>query len=364
MKININENEKISSLLNLWYEEIIKYKINEAQQIKNEVDTKIKETYLNPQVQIYYALLDFRFQVLIDGLSINKQSFERIESLELPTDHSIQYYYYFFKAIHETILTNYNEAETYFNKAEELLVDSKDEIEKAEFNYRLATFYYQTYQPLLAIQQASKAKETFKKHGDYKVIVALCDNVNGLSCIDLKQFVQAEESFDAAINILQKESKEDLLLRVRSNIGWLYENQNLATLAIRHLSEVNQKIPNHVRAIFSEAEANYKLGEYQIAEDFIKRGLKVSKELENQEYLHRFLILQEMNKTLSAERIENVVLEAVEYFKNHKLWEAIHEYTEKLAIKFYDEDNHHKASKYFYQSIEAHKQSMEKGALK
>ena len=69
----------------------------------------------------------------------------------------------------------------------------------------------------------------------------MCDNIFGLSCIDLKQFEQAEIRLDSALNILQKYSEETLSLRVRHNLAWLYASQNLSELAMRHISEVTTK---------------------------------------------------------------------------------------------------------------------------
>ncbi|PFA52934.1 hypothetical protein CN403_34220, partial [Bacillus cereus] len=86
--------------------------------------------------------------------------------------------------------------------------------------------------------------------------VALCDNVFGLACIDLRQFEQAEESFNTAIDILKSKNERTLLLRVRNNIGLLYANQNLSSLAIRHLSEVTENIPNHFKALYLQADEN------------------------------------------------------------------------------------------------------------
>ena len=83
-----------------------------------------------------------------------------------------------------------------------------NEVEEAEFNYRLASFYYQIYKPLLAIDYIRIAKDIFSKQTGYKINVALCDNVFGLACIDLRQFEQAEESFNTAIDILKVKMKE------------------------------------------------------------------------------------------------------------------------------------------------------------
>lgn len=359
-----NTNEGINSLLKVWYENIIRCNINEALQIKTEINKRTNENELNLDQRFYFELFNFRYQVLTDGLSINKRSFDHIDSMNLPASNSIQFYYHFFKGIHRTILSDYNDAKIHFEQAEEFITSDLNELEKAEFMYRQGTYLYQTYQPLLAIEKVTEAKDILLKHNEYNVLVALCENVYGLSCIDLRQYNLAEESFDAAIDILRRESQEELLLRVRSNIGWLYENQNLLSSAIRHLSEVNSKIANHVRALFSEAEAHFKLGETLRAEELINRGINVSKEIDNKEYLHRFLILEQMNKLSNTNELEKVVIEGIQYFEQNNLLDAVYEYTEKLAIRFHEENNYRKASEYFYQSTVSQKKSMEKGALK
>ena len=66
-------------------------------------------------------------------------------------------------------------------------------------------------------------------------------------------------------------------------MGWLYSDQSMSTLAIRHLSEVTEKIPTHFKAIFLQAKEHYKLGEqstpanslirdYRFAEKFITKN--------------------------------------------------------------------------------------------
>ena len=57
---------------------------------------------------------------------------------------------------------------------------------------------------------------------------------------------------------------------VRHNLGWMYSNQNLNALAIRYLSEVIEKSPNHYKAIFASALEYYKLKELSVADELIK----------------------------------------------------------------------------------------------
>lgn len=363
MFVQIKGNEQVTHLLNQWYHLMIQQQVTSASQLKKEIDKKINDIE-ESDLLLYYALLDFRFKVLTDILNITPTSFEKIESLEIPKGNSLAYYYHFFKAIHAMLLTNNNEAMEHYEKAEELLKLISDECEKAEFNYRISSFYLHTYQPLEAIKHVMKAKEFFNKKPGYENNTAACDNILGAACIDIKQFSQAEESFNSAINILSKQNEETLILKVRSNLGLLYASQNLSTLAIRHLSEVNHKIPNQFRTLYLESKEHFKLGETNIAEEIIKKGLDICYKIDNEEYKHHFVILDELNKNVLAEKLEETIIKGIDYFNKEQLFNYTQEYASILAVKFYEENNHFKASEYFYLSHEAKGKKFEKGALK
>ena len=82
---------------------------------------------------LYYSLLNFRYNYLIDNLGVSKDSFNKIESFEIPTNNFLSYYYHFFKAIHSDAIGNYILAREHYDKAEALLQYIPDEIEKEEF---------------------------------------------------------------------------------------------------------------------------------------------------------------------------------------------------------------------------------------
>ncbi|MGM2726223.1 tetratricopeptide repeat protein, partial [Bacillus cereus group sp. Bce009] len=90
-----------------------------------------------------------------------EQSLEKIEQLKEHTNNFLDYYYHFFKGMHAMKTGNYSETQKYYDIAEKLLEEIPDEVEKAEFNYAVATFYYHTHQALLATQYANKAKSFF-----------------------------------------------------------------------------------------------------------------------------------------------------------------------------------------------------------
>ncbi len=96
----------------------------------------------------------------------------------------------------------------------------------------------------------------------------------------------------------------------------------------------------------------------------IVKGHSICEEVANIEYLHHFKILDAMNGDFPAEALERTVLDGVSYFKEQELFEYIKEYEEYLATAFYKENNHVKASHYFYSCSQAGKKAFEKEALK
>lgn len=364
MNVQMKGNEKISKLLNDWYQVMLQQRVEKAANLKQEVEEKISDIKEDRNLLYYYSLLDFRHKVLTDGLGITKDSFDVAESYDKSSDNLLTYYYHFFKAIHATLTTNYNEASKNFEKAEQLLKHISDELEHAEFYYRVAIFNQHFYKPVEAIQSITKAKEIFVKYGGYEIKVGLCDNTLGAACVFLKQYEQAEEKYNSAINIFQKFNENDLILSVRNNLGWLYASQNLSTLAIRHLSEVTEKKPTHFKAIFLQAREHHKLGERNIAEEFVEKGLRICNEIGNTEYVHHFTILKVLNNDAPTDELEKIILEGITYFNKESLYNYTQEYAEKLAVKFYEEDNHIGASKYFYIGLQAKEKTFEKGALK
>ncbi|MRR40616.1 tetratricopeptide repeat protein, partial [Bacillus anthracis] len=103
--ITSTTNEKLTQLLNEWYLEIRSRRISNAERLKQEIDfkfTKLKketgEGLQNQNLLLYYYLLEFRYNYLIDNLGLSQESFNKIDSFDQPTDNFLTYYYYFFKA--------------------------------------------------------------------------------------------------------------------------------------------------------------------------------------------------------------------------------------------------------------------------
>ncbi|MCU5201636.1 MULTISPECIES: tetratricopeptide repeat protein [Bacillus cereus group] len=370
MNADVFTQEVVMKQLNDWYQMMLSQQLIEAAELKVEIDEKIErikhekeEAKQNQNLLLYYSLLDFKYRLLTDRLSIKKDSFEQIDSLSEPTDNVTAYYYHFFKGEHELLFGDFNAAKRQYEKAEELLTYIEDEIEHAEFYQKLSVLYHDS-RMLTSIQYGKKAKAIFEKHPGYEVKVASVENTLGTSCIFLKQYEEAEEHLNRSIDLLQKHGEEKLILVVRHNLGLLYSLQNLSELAIRHLSEVTEKVPNHYKALFLQSREYYKLKDTAAANSFIEKGLKVCEEIGNEEYTYHFNILKLLNNEYPVTMLEEEVERAISYFEKQGLWDYVEEYGEMLGLKFRRLNEHEKVSRYFEVCYKAKEQILIKGALK
>ncbi|CAM4253880.1 histidine kinase [Bacillus luti] len=363
MNTIIFTNQNTFKLMNDWYHLMISQKSDEAITLKKEIEERKEELKDDKNLLLYYSLLEFRYKVLTNGLGITKYSFEEIETLYTPENNLLMFYYHFFKGIHRTSISSFVEAREQYEKAERLLNTISDEIELGEFYYRVAAFNNYTYKPLKVIKFGNMALDIFEKHQGYEINVGLCKNLLGGICVHLDQYEESEEYFTAAIDTLQKQDATELILRVRNNLGWLYASQNLSTLAIRHLSEVVEGMPNNYKAILLLAREHHKSGETEKVSELVNKGLEICSE-NDELYKHHFNILKEMNLNIATENIEKAILEGIAYFDKEELHEYTREYTEKLALCFYKEGNSVKASHYFHMQHKAKEKKNEKGALK
>ncbi|PHE07136.1 hypothetical protein COF59_24215 [Bacillus pseudomycoides] len=360
MNVQLKGNEQLTELLNEWYLQIRTRNRENSIRLKKEIEKQVNNLTDNQNLLFYYSLLDFRHSYLINNMGISKNSFDKIENFETPKEDFLAYYYHFFKAIHSNAIGSYNLAKEHYEKAEDLLIHIPDDLEKAEFYYNLAIFHYHVYQALLAIKYANISHDIFAKNADCELKMAYCKNLLGLSCTHLYEFEMAEEYFISAIDLFRKFGKESDILISRQNLGLMYSEQKQSDLAIRYLSEVNEKMPNNYRALFIEAKERMKLKETEVASELIKKGIHICNELEIVEYQHHFDIMDKVCNKEKTEILEKTILAGMEYFKKEKLWEYVQEYYEILALQLHNNAQFEKSSSYFLLTYQAKEKILEK----
>lgn len=70
--------------------------------------------------------------------------------------------------MYESARSNYSKALNCFRVAERQLDNVEDEIEKAEFHYKLGNLYYFTKTTLLSFHHLSIAKSIYRAYEEYK----------------------------------------------------------------------------------------------------------------------------------------------------------------------------------------------------
>ncbi|WP_170958158.1 MULTISPECIES: tetratricopeptide repeat protein [Bacillus] len=365
MSAHVVTKEQLKHSLDDWYRSMLHKQVLKATNLKREVDEQINifKTKESTELQdsnllLYYYLLDFRYKLLTNSTCISLDELETLNKKSI--DNGLSYYYHFYKGIHNTMLANYMEASEHFGKAEQLLMHVPDEIEKAEFNYKLGVLYYHIHQPLLTIKHALKAKELYEKRSSYELNQLECDVTLGLASITLNQFEQAEEYFIKSLESAKKQNHENLVMLIRYNLGFLYAKQNLSETAIRYLTDVyNNEKPYH-KTLFLLAQEHYKINQIEKAKTFLEEGIKIA----DTEYIHHFRIIQALYDVEYKQNLESVIIAGISYFETQQLYGFIEEYAGYLAKRFYNEENFEKASKYFNTAYEARQTLKQRSALK
>jgi len=354
-------NEKVTGLLNDWYKAIRAQRLLQAQQLKEEVDSLIQDMEEDQTLLIYYALLEFRHKLLTNNVGDMEKSLKQIESVKESSDEFLNYYYHFFRAIYLTKMGVYSDARDYFEKAEQLLQNVPDDIEKAEFNYRIAVFFYHLWKPIDAMNYAVKAQALFSKKKGYEINVASCKNIMGLASLTLKQYELAEEYLVSALAILKENNQERLVQKTRHNLGLMYADQKLPHVAIRYLTE--SEIDN-CKTMYLLAREYIRLDMNDKAVEYIEKGIALCEEKNNEEYTHHLAILKVKVDSLGLEILEETICSGINYFKQENLWQYVQEYAEELAICFCEEGMDNQVSKYFRIAYEAKQEITKRGALK
>ncbi|OUB79316.1 aspartate phosphatase [Bacillus thuringiensis serovar zhaodongensis] len=361
----ILNNEKVTKLLNEWYKVILSKQITKATRMKEEVDEKISVLMVeqNRDLQdqnllLYYSLLDYSYKVLINKSYVTRSDFDAVEKLTTKTiDEYLKYYYHFYKAVHNTMIANYMEAMEQFEEAERLLEYIPNDIEKAEFNYKLGELYYHLQQPLLTIKHVMKAKDIYKKYEDYIINQIECDTILGLASVTLSQFEQGEELFVKCLDMAKKHNCTRLITLIQYNLGFLYAKQGISATAIRHLMDVYKSEKPYHKTVFLLAREHFKVNEIEKAQEFLTQGF----ELADVEYTHHLRILRAQYDENYKQNLETTIADGLDYFKSQKLYGFMEEYSGILAKKLYQEGNHEKASQYFNISYDA-KELLQKGS--
>ena len=65
-----------------WYRVMLQQNIEKATEMKEEIDSKISVLDVDQDVLLYHALLNFRYDALVDWIGVREDSFDKVEALK------------------------------------------------------------------------------------------------------------------------------------------------------------------------------------------------------------------------------------------------------------------------------------------
>lgn len=342
--------------------------LGKSNEIKVKIDQCINNMEEDQTMLIYYSLLEFRHKLLLKQFETAKSLLTKVQPFKEDMNELLTYYYYFFSGMYAYSIKRYEIALENYKLAEKKLDSISDDIERAEFHYKVASVYYQIKQTLISLNHTKKAHEIYKANTGYMKKAVHCEILLAANYVDMRKFKDAEKHYkNAKINAIKLKDKA-LQSLINYNIGLFYAEQKLTEEAIHYLNFVlededfNKKY--YVKTIFTLAREYLNLNEEELALNYLKQGLAFAEKIDSKEYLIKMKLLQALYTKENEKNFELVFEEGISYFDVEMLYVDIEEYAEKCAQFYCERKEFEKAAHYYQKAIYARQKMIEMEALK
>ncbi|WP_243646921.1 hypothetical protein [Scopulibacillus darangshiensis] len=340
-------------LLKTWYHNLRAQNIENARAIKKKIGDEV-ELEENQPYFLEFLLYDFRYHILLEQFDKAQVLLERIESFKPDINGKLTYYYHFFKGQYAYDQDHLDEALENYLKAENELMELNDEIELAEFHYKMGSVYFHLDYLTTGIQCANRAMKIFKQYDEFEKRVADCKVLLGACYKDLKMFDQGLEFYESAKVCYEKIEDHQHIRIVNVNTGRLLAKKGDSVKAI-HFYELGLENVTEYRLpiLFSLAEEYFKVGNISKGMFWLDKGKEIVAKTNNQIYNYEFSILEA--EYLNTNDIKTVLEEAILYYVDQGLWEYVKNYGISLAELYEEIEDYKKASEYYRLSSQARK---------
>ncbi|AMQ72922.1 MULTISPECIES: Rap family tetratricopeptide repeat protein [Bacillus amyloliquefaciens group] len=355
--------------INEWYKMIRQFSVPDAEILKAEVEQEIEEMEEDQDLLVFYSLMCFRHQLMLDSLEPEDRYRDRptvdelLEKIEKPQKRLtglLKYYSLFFRGMYEFDHKEYVEAIGYYRKAERELNAVSDEMEQAEFHYKIADAYYQIDQHFVSLNHLKKAKQLFEKNQLYKVKVIGCNMMVGANMYDMYRLTEAESYYREALSIargLDEEKVKRIIGVIFHNLGLVYlrgENLIAAEENFKKAIDVKEHIDTvyGVRSLYMMANVLYQCDKAKEARFFYETALNRARTSNEEEYLAKLKIIN----SLYEEYNETAVKQSLGYLEEKRLWSDFAELTEQLGDFHFEKRNYAEGRNFLKKTIHAQTQ--------
>lgn len=277
--MNFISDKSIKKLLHSWYTMLKHRHFPKAEDIKTTLTKHKRRLAKKQELYIHYQLMLFRHQIWMNQTEGLDKLKHELMLYKDQMNKELQYYFYFFLGLYESLNNNQNDAIHYIELAEERLPVLNDELEEAEFHFRTSGIYYNNRYSLLSIPHVQKAMNIFAKHGDTHSIYR-CKIVLALNFSDQKKYEEAEALFIEIIEYVKMMNDQELIGIVYYDAGFIQSRQNRHQKALEYFKKA-LRLPayrgsthSYVSCLYETVRSCFKENLTDEGMKYIQKGLK------------------------------------------------------------------------------------------
>ncbi|MEM5022239.1 response regulator aspartate phosphatase RapI [Bacillus subtilis] len=361
----------VTKKLNEWYTSIKNDQVEKAEIIKTEVEKELLNMEENQDALLYYQLLEFRHEIMlsymeskeIDDLNSAYETIKEIEEQGQLTG-MLEYYYYFFKGMYEFRRKELTTAISAYRIAESKLSEVEDEIEKAEFFFKVSYVYYYMKQTYFSMNYANRALKIFREYEEYAVQTVRCQFIVAGNLIDSLEYERALEQFLNSLEIAKESNIDHLIAMSHMNIGICYDELKEYKKASQHLIlalEIFEKSKHSflTKTLFTLTYVEAKQQDYDVALIYFRKGRFIAEKSDDKEYSAKFKILEGL---FFSDGETQLIKNAFSYLASRKMFADVENFSIEVADYFHEQGNLMLSNEYYRMSIEA-RRKIKKGEI-
>lgn len=355
--------------INDWHEYINRFDVENAEKSKAEVEKMIEEMEEDQDLLLYYQLINFRHELMMDYLYPSDSS-KKLETWEYLRKSEgagqrltklLEYYDHFFRGMYEFKNGDYISAINHYKKAETKLSRVTDDIEKAEFYFKMAEVFYHMKQTHVSMYYVKQAYEKYKKYPTYKVNRIKCHFVIAGNFDDLNNHKKALVHLQIALEMAEEIGNELMQTFAYLNMGNSYNRLNspmampLYHQAVKLAKKTGAK--EIIQAYYDLSLIHFQNGEKIEGRDFFKRAMKEVEAFEDEFFIKLLNVVKALFIDTASRKN---VIDALSRLKNEKGYP----YFEELALvaaEFYTRNRRMEDSIYFYNEMVCAQRQIQRG---
>ncbi|OOE21495.1 aspartate phosphatase [Bacillus subtilis] len=353
--------------INEWYTHIRQFHVAEAERVKLEVEREIEDMEEDQDLLLYYSLMEFRHRVMLDYIKPFGEDTSQLEFSELLEDIEgnqykltglLEYYFNFFRGMYEFKQKMFVSAMMYYKRAEKNLALVSDDIEKAEFAFKMAEIFYNLKQTYVSMSYAVQALETYQMYETYTVRRIQCEFVIAGNYDDMQYPERALPHLELALDLAKKEGNPRLISSALYNLGNCYEKMGELQKAAEYFEKSvsickSEKFDNLPHSIYSLTQVLYKQKNDAEAQKKYREGLEIARQYSDELFVELFQFLHALyGKNIDTEPVSHTF----QFLEEHMLYPYIEELAHDAAQFYIENGQPEKALSFYEKMVHAQKQ--------